>query len=78
MLSDYHILVSVCNDIQTVAVTTHSVQDIPSEKRLGSLSSFLQRGAETKGEGRRPRGRGRDQRGGAEAKGKGIEATGEG
>ena len=59
VLSDYHILVSACNDVQTVAVTTHAVQDIPSEKRLGSLSSFLQRGAEAKGEGQRPSGRGR-------------------
>lgn len=61
MLLDYHILVTACNDIQAVAVTTHTVQDIPSEKRLGSLSSFLQSGAETKGEGQRPSERGRQE-----------------
>ena len=61
-----------------MAVTTHAVQDIPSKKRLGSLSSFLQRGAETKGEGQRPRGRGRGQGGGVEAKGEGQRPRGRG
>lgn len=28
--------------MMTVAIATHTIQDIPSEKRLGSLSSFLQ------------------------------------